>query len=58
MKNIITLLSFSLLLSTNVIAQQLFEIFEHDKFTYDFSDSHQIKNQILYIFKKKCVLYL
>ncbi|MAQ69473.1 MAG: hypothetical protein CMD23_00050 [Flavobacteriales bacterium] len=35
MKNIITLLSFSLLLSTNLIAQQLFTILEHDQPIYN-----------------------
>lgn len=49
MKNVITLLSFSLLLSTNLIAQQLFEIFEYEESMYDFvhSDKSQIKNSVL-----------
>ena len=51
MKNIITLLSFSLLLSTNLIAQQLFEIFERDESIYDHSgvDNFQPKNPVLFL---------
>jgi len=51
MKNIITLLSFSLLFSTNLIAQQLFEILEHDESIYyhSDSDSFQTKNPVLFL---------
>jgi hypothetical protein len=51
MKNLITLLSFSLLLSTNLIAQQLFEIIEYDESIYDdlHVDNFQANNPVLFL---------